>query len=100
MQADGVDGQLLPLVILTEPCGSALVLFGFKTRWAAIALFGFCLLTGAFFHTAPNRISPWPAAFSLWRYSALERGRSAVRGASRLARADAEALSRSRTVSD
>ena len=51
MQAHGVDGRLLPLVILTELGGGLLVLFGLKTRWAAIALFGFCLLTALFFHT-------------------------------------------------
>ena len=52
MQAHGVDGRLLPLVIVTELGGGLLVLFGLKTRWAAIALFGFCLLTALFFHTA------------------------------------------------
>ena len=51
MQAHGVDGRLLPLVILTELGGGLLVLVGLKTRWAAIALFGFCLLTALFFHT-------------------------------------------------
>ena len=50
MQANGVDGRLLPLVILTELGGGLLVLVGLKTRWAAIALFGFCLLTALFFH--------------------------------------------------
>jgi hypothetical protein len=50
MQADGVDGRLLPLVILTELGGGLLVLFGLKTRWAAIALFGYCLVTVLFFH--------------------------------------------------
>jgi putative oxidoreductase len=55
MQAHGVDGQLLSLVILTELGGGLLVLFGLKTRWAAIALFGFCLLTAAFFHTAADQ---------------------------------------------
>jgi putative oxidoreductase len=49
MQAHVVDGQLLPLVILTELGGGLLVLFGSKTHWAAIALFGFWLLTAAFF---------------------------------------------------
>jgi len=51
MQAHGVDGRLLPLVILTELGGGLLILFGLKTRWAAIALAGFCLLTALFFHT-------------------------------------------------
>ena len=56
MQAHGVDGRLLPLVILTELGGGLLVLFGLKTRWAAIALFGFCLLTALFFHTASDPV--------------------------------------------
>src|SRR6185437_8517972 len=55
MQSHGVDGRLLPLVILTELGGGLLVLFGLKTRWAAIALFGFCLLTALFFHTAADQ---------------------------------------------
>jgi uncharacterized membrane protein YphA (DoxX/SURF4 family) len=50
----GVDGRLLPLVILTELGGGLLVLFGLKTRWAAIALFGFCLLTALFFHSGAD----------------------------------------------
>jgi putative oxidoreductase len=55
MQANGLEGRLLPLVILTELGGGLLVLFGLKTRWAAIALFGFCLLTAVFFHTAADQ---------------------------------------------
>jgi putative oxidoreductase len=55
MQAHGVDGRLLPLVILTELGGGLLVLFGLKTRWAAIALCGFCLLTALFFHTSADQ---------------------------------------------
>jgi uncharacterized membrane protein YphA (DoxX/SURF4 family) len=45
-----VDRRLLPLAILTE-LGGLLVLFEFKTRWAAIALFVFLLADG--------RILPW-----------------------------------------
>jgi putative oxidoreductase len=45
-----MDGRLLPQVILTELGGGLLVLFGLKTRWAAITLFGFCLLTALSFH--------------------------------------------------
>ena len=81
MQAHGVDGRLLPLVILTELGGGLLVLFGWKTRWAAIALFGFCLLTALFFHTGADQAiqlqkkSPWPAAFSPWPCSAPAHGR-------------------------
>ncbi|HEY1780747.1 MAG TPA: DoxX family protein [Roseiarcus sp.] len=55
MRAHGVDGRLLPLVILTELGGGLLVLLGWKTRWAAIALFGFCLLTALFFHTGADQ---------------------------------------------
>jgi putative oxidoreductase len=56
MQAHGVNGRLLPLVILTELGGGLLVLFGLKTRWAAIALCGFCLLTAMVFHTAADQV--------------------------------------------
>src|SRR5271169_2947628 len=55
MQANGVDGRLLPLVILTELGGGLLVLVGLKTRWAAVALFGFCLLTALFFHLGADQ---------------------------------------------
>jgi putative oxidoreductase len=55
MQTHGVDGRLLPLVILTELGGGLLVLFGLETRWAAIALFGFCLLTALFFHVGADQ---------------------------------------------
>ena len=55
MQANAVDGRLLPLVILTELGGGLLVLVGLKTRWAAIALFGFCLLTALFFHMGADQ---------------------------------------------
>jgi putative oxidoreductase len=46
----GVPGALLPLVILTEVGGGLALLFGFKTRWAALALAGFTLLAGLIFH--------------------------------------------------
>ncbi len=50
MREHGVAPALLPLVILTELGGGLLVLFGLKTRWAAIALAGFCLLTAFLIH--------------------------------------------------
>jgi putative oxidoreductase len=50
MQQNGVPGRLLPIVIITELCGGMLVLFGFATRWAALGLAGFCLLTAIVFH--------------------------------------------------
>ena len=55
MRDHGVASALLPLVILTELGGGLLVLFGLKTRWAAIALAGFCLLTALFFHLAADQ---------------------------------------------
>jgi putative oxidoreductase len=54
MQAAGVPGALLPLVILTELGGGLLILLGFLTRWAAIALAGFCVLSGYLFHYHPG----------------------------------------------
>ena len=56
MQANGVDGRLLPLVILTELGGGLMVLFGLKTRWAAIALCGFCILTALLIHWRANEM--------------------------------------------
>jgi putative oxidoreductase len=55
MRVNGVDDRLLPLVIATELGGGLLVLLGLKTRWAAIALFGFCLLTALFFHLGADQ---------------------------------------------
>jgi putative oxidoreductase len=46
----GVPGAMLPLVILTEVGGGLALLFGFKTRWAALLLAGFSLLSALIFH--------------------------------------------------
>jgi putative oxidoreductase len=54
MEAHGVPGVLLPLVILTEAGGGLCVLLGLFTRWAAIALAGFCVLAAIFFHWQPS----------------------------------------------
>ena len=54
MEAHGVAGMLLPLVILTEVGGGLCILLGLFTRWAAIALAGFCLLAAIFFHWQPS----------------------------------------------
>lgn len=50
MEAMGVPGALLPLVILTELGGGLAILLGFQTRLVSIALAGFCLLSGYLFH--------------------------------------------------
>lgn len=46
----GVPGALLPLVILVELGGGLALLFGFKTRWVAAALAGFCVVSAFIFH--------------------------------------------------
>jgi putative oxidoreductase len=49
--AYGVPSVLLPLAIATEfGCGT-LIVVGFLTRLAALALSGFCLVTAVVFHT-------------------------------------------------
>ncbi len=50
----GVPGALLPLVILTEVGGGLALLFGFKARWAALALAGFTVLSALIFHLKPG----------------------------------------------
>lgn len=50
MEATGVPGALLPLVIIAELGLGLLLLAGFKTRYAALALAGFTLLATYFFH--------------------------------------------------
>jgi putative oxidoreductase len=55
MRENGVASALLPLVILTELGGGLLVLVGLKTRWAAMALGAFCILTALFFHLGADQ---------------------------------------------
>ena len=50
MAAAGVPGGLLPLVIAVEVGGALAILVGFKTRWAALGLAGFSLVSAALFH--------------------------------------------------
>ena len=51
MEAMGVPGGLLPLVILTEVVLGLAVIVGYRTRLAAFGLAGFSLLSGAIFHS-------------------------------------------------
>lgn len=46
----GVPGSLLPLVIIVELLGGLLIVIGWQTRLAAIALAGFCLVSAYLFH--------------------------------------------------
>lgn len=50
MEEHDVPGILLPLVIAVEIVAPILIAVGWQTRWAALALAGFSLLTAAFFH--------------------------------------------------
>jgi len=50
MEAMGVPGALLPLVIVTEVGGGLLIALGLFTRYSALALAGFSLLSALLFH--------------------------------------------------
>ncbi len=50
MDSMGVPGSLLPLVILLEIGGGLMVIAGFKTAWAALALAVFTLISAFIFH--------------------------------------------------
>lgn len=50
MDAMGVPGILLPMVILLEVAGGLAIIAGWKTRYAAIALTGFSVVAAAIFH--------------------------------------------------
>jgi putative oxidoreductase len=51
MQKFGVPGVLLPLAIVVEFGASLLIIAGWQTRIAALALAGFSLATAILFHT-------------------------------------------------
>lgn len=50
MEAMGIPGMLLPLVIALEVGGGLALIAGFLTRWAALALAGFTVVSAALFH--------------------------------------------------
>jgi len=50
MEEFDVPGALLPLVIAVEIVAPILIIIGWQTRWAALALGGFAILTAVFFH--------------------------------------------------
>lgn len=50
MEAMGVPGMLLPLVILLEVAGGIAIIVGWQTRLVALALAGFCVVSAILFH--------------------------------------------------
>ena len=51
MEAMGVPGNLLPLVIAFEVIAGLAIIIGFKTRWTAVALAGFSVVAAVIFHS-------------------------------------------------
>lgn len=51
MESMGVPAALLPITILVELGGGLALLFGFQTRFAALGLAVFSLITGFIFHS-------------------------------------------------
>jgi len=51
MEAMGVPGELLPLVIIVQVLAGLAVIIGWQTRLAALALAGFCIVSAVIFHT-------------------------------------------------
>jgi len=54
MEAMGVPGALLPLVILLEIGGGLALIVGYKVRLTALALAGFCAISAFIFHYQPE----------------------------------------------
>jgi putative oxidoreductase len=54
LEAHGLPSALLPLVILVQAGGGLCVALGLFTRWAALALAGFCVLAAIYFHYQPG----------------------------------------------
>lgn len=54
MESMGVPAMMLPLTILVELGGGLALLLGFQTRFAALGLAVFSLITGFIFHSSPE----------------------------------------------
>jgi putative oxidoreductase len=77
MEAFGVPGALLPLVIALEVGGGLAILAGLWTRWFALALAGFSLVAAVAFHG--NLADPMQA-ISFWKNVAIAGGFLALAG--------------------
>lgn len=54
MEAMGVPGALLPVVILVEVVGGVALLVGWQAQIAAVLLAGFSVISGFLFHFVPS----------------------------------------------
>ena len=50
MEAMGVPGALLPLVIALEIAGGLAIIVGFQAKWTALVLAGFSIVSAVIFH--------------------------------------------------
>lgn len=50
MSSKGVPGEMLPLIILLELGGGIAIVAGFMTRWVALGLALFCIVSAMLFH--------------------------------------------------
>lgn len=71
MEAMGVPGALLPLVIALELGGGLAILAGAYTRWIAVAIGLFSIVSAAIFHA--NFADPMQA-ISFWKNVAIAGG--------------------------
>lgn len=71
MEAMGVPGALLPLVIALELGGGLAIAAGFFTRWIGLALAAFSVVSAAIFHA--NFADPMQA-ISFWKNIAMAGG--------------------------
>jgi putative oxidoreductase len=72
MESAGVPGALLPLVIAIELGGGIAILVGAFTRWIALALAGFSVVSAALFHL-PHFSDPMQA-INFWKNLAMAGG--------------------------
>ena len=71
MDSMGVPGMLLPAVILVELGGGLALLVGAWTRWAGLALAGFCILAAVLFH---RDFAQGANAYLFWKNLAIAGG--------------------------
>ena len=73
----GAPSFLLPFVILLEVIGGVAIVVGWQTRWIALALAGFCILSALIFHsnfTDQNEMANFMKKMSYWIFYCLLMG--------------------------